>query len=222
MKATIRTPASMRSIGSVFAALMLAAGSVQAASISYILDQSNVLVDGVPYLQVTVSDGANGAIDFTVQTLGILNSHAGSNFGIQAFAFNVVSSGSADGSDIANLPSGWKVRDNFRMSEFGFFDIKVYGTGKDRIQTLTFSILGVDGDKPQDYAVLSSGKGANKQFFAAHVADFTDPKCTKKKCSTTSGFFAGGTPAVPLPGAAWLFATGAATVAARARRRRAG
>ena len=45
------------------------ASSSQAASISYFLDQSDKLADGTNYLQVTISDGANGAIDFTVTAL---------------------------------------------------------------------------------------------------------------------------------------------------------
>jgi hypothetical protein len=197
--------------------------AANAASISYVLDQSNALPDGTGYLQVTIADGANGAIDFTVQALSPLTSIAGSNFGIQSFAFNV--EGSADGASITNLPTGWRVRDDFRMSTFGFFDVKVYGTGANRLSTLTFSVDGVEGDTVDDYAGLSTGgaSGGN-QIFAAHVAGFSykcDDKATRNKC-VTSGFFGGSTEnVVPLPATAWLAVTGFAAALVRARRRRA-
>jgi hypothetical protein len=192
----------------------------KAASVSYVLDQSNVLADGVPYLQVTVADGAEGAIDFTVQVLPSLSSHAGENFGIQSFAFNVAPGGDAEGASVGNLPQGWITRDGYRMSEFGFFDIKLYGGGNSRLETLTFSILGIDGDTPEDYTVLSTGKAPQGHyFFTARVADIQLPDCTNARKCSKSAFFAGNS-AVPLPGAAWLFATGAAGVMVRARRRK--
>ena len=203
-------------------ATLLMSGAANAASVSYILDQSNALPDGTPYLQVTVADGANGAIDFTVQVLSALSSIAASNFGIQSFAFNV--DGSAEGANVTGLPDGWRTRDDYRMSTFGFFDIKVWGTGKDRVSTLTFSIDGIDGDTIDDYAVASTGgaSGAN-QFFAAHVAGFSfkcDDKATRNKCAT-SAFFGGSTEnPVPLPATAWLGATAFAAALARARKRK--
>ena len=213
--------AAARVIAPVFCALMLVASPGRAASVSYILDQSNTLADGVPYLQVTVADGADGAIDFTVEILDSLSHSAGQNFGIQAFAFNVIAGGDAEAANVGNLPEGWITRDHYRMSEFGFFDIKLYGGGNSRLQTLTFSILGIDGDTPEDYAVLSTGNVPNdNSFFAAHVADFKFADCTSAKKCPSSAFFAGSS-AVPLPGAAWLFATGVAGVMLRARKRKA-
>src|SRR5437868_2782766 len=60
-----------------------------AASVSYILDQSNALPDGNDYLRVTIEDGLNGAIDFTVEVLSALSNLASGNFGMQSFGFNV-------------------------------------------------------------------------------------------------------------------------------------
>jgi hypothetical protein len=208
-----------------FATLMLAAGQSQAASISYFIDQSNALPDGTNYLKVTVSDGAEGSIDFTVEALQPLLDIAGENFGIQAFALNVIPGGDAEGANVTNLPDGWIVRDHYRMAAYGFFDIKLYGGGQSRLDTLTFSIDGIDGDTPNDYAVLSTGNAADgHQFFAAKVAgfDFCPEGASpgSKKC-VTSGFFGGSSTAapVPLPAAAWLFATGFAGVLMRARKR---
>ncbi|MCL4776388.1 MAG: hypothetical protein KJ054_02695 [Gammaproteobacteria bacterium] len=252
------------------ASLVLSA-SAQAASLSFYLDQSNVLADGSNYLRVDVADGADGAIDFTVQVLGPLTDLAASNFGIQSFAFNVAPGGDAEAMDISGLPSGWKAVNSRRMDGFGRFDIKLRGKGNARLETLTFSITGIDGDSPEDYAVFSTGKSPQgHEFFAARVAGFESGDCDWGGCGSmddddgmqprfalqtsgkddhkaywskfwkrdwrhhmdrhwdgdwlkdciTSGFF-GGSTAVPLPGAAWLFLTGAAGILARARRRRA-
>lgn len=155
------------------ASLLVAAAPAQAASISYFLDQSNALPDGSNYLRVDVADGANGAIDFTVQVLGPLSSIAGSNFGIQSFAFNVVPGGSAEAMNITGLPTGWRANDSRRMDGFGLFDVRLAGRGNARMGTLTFSITGIDGDRPEDYALLSRGRAPEgHEFFAAHVAGF--------------------------------------------------
>ena len=45
------------------------AGNASAASLSYVLDQSGSMADNVGYLQVTISDGLDGAIDFAVRLL---------------------------------------------------------------------------------------------------------------------------------------------------------
>src|SRR5690606_1365996 len=90
----------------VLAALLSA--PVQAASVSYFLDQSNALPDGTDYLQVTIADGVAGAIDFTIDTLAPLADIAGSNFGIQTFGFNIGDFG-LDSSNLANLADGWSI-----------------------------------------------------------------------------------------------------------------
>ena len=244
-------------------------GTAHSAALSFSLDQSNALADGIDYLQVTVADGADGAIDFTVEVLGPLLDLAAGNFGLQSFGFNVVPGGDAEGADITNLPDGWRARNGKRMDGFGLFDIRLQGRGHARLETLTFSISGVDGDTPEDYAIFSTGNTSQgHQFFAAHVAGFELPGCDDWGCGdsldaqasrfrpstvgqkggsdwsrlwqrdwhhdwdqnwdhdwydeecVTSAYF-GGSTAVPLPGAAWLFGAGIAGVALRARRRKA-
>jgi hypothetical protein len=183
----------------------LVAGPVQAAAVSYLLDQSNELDDGVNYLQVRITDGRDGAIDFGVEVLGPLGVLAGDNFGIQSFGFNVAAGGFAEAADITGLPDGWFARQGKRMSGFGLFDIRLMGKGRERVETLSFSIIGVEGDSPWDYAVFSTGHGAQGHaFFAAHVAGF-EYDCI------TSAFF-GGSAVVPLPSAAWLFVSGLAAL----------
>ncbi len=69
----MKTPCRRLIASAITMAAMAAATSTHAASVSYVLNQSNTLADGVPYLQVTIADGANGAIDFTVQVLASLS-----------------------------------------------------------------------------------------------------------------------------------------------------
>ena len=156
------------------ASLLVAAAPAQAASISYFLDQSNALPDGSNYLRVDVADGAHGAIDFTVTVLSPLGDLAGRKFGIQSFAFNVVAGGSAEAMDITGLPRGWSASNGSRMDGFGLFDIQLRSRkGNSRLDTLTFSITGVDGDRPEDYALLSRGRAPEgHEFFAARVTGF--------------------------------------------------
>jgi hypothetical protein len=183
----------------------LVAGPVQAAAVSYLLDQSNELDDGVNYLEVRITDGRDGAIDFAVEVLGPLATLAGDNFGIQSFGFNVVGDGFAEAGDITGLSDGWFAHQGKRMSGFGLFDITLMGKGWERLKTLRFSITGVDDDSPWDYAVFSTGHGAQGHaFFAAHVAGFA------YDCITSAYF--GGSAVVPLPPAAWLFVSGLAAL----------
>ena len=96
--------------------------------------------------------------------------------------------GDADRGSVGNLPDGWIARNHSRMSEFGFFDIKLFGRGNSRLDTLTFSILGIDGDTVEDYASLSTGQApGGNSFFAARVAGFKIPDC--KKSSNRMHFF---------------------------------
>ena len=181
----------------------------QAASVSYFLDQSNengALPDGVNYLQVTLDDeGAPGLINFTVITLPALNSIQGSNFGIQTFGFNtVLDPNTIPDSALTNLPTGWGgnvIPPPNTIDGFGMFDLSVSDTGSNRLTTLTFSV-NFAGDGINDYIDLSQGTaGEGNVFFAAHVAGFDAGG------GITSAFF-GGSTAVPLPAAVWLFTSG--------------
>ena len=198
-------------------------GNVAAASISFYMDQSNTLPDGVNYLQVTIDDAlAPGNINFTVTPLSSLTDIAGSNFGIQEFAFN------GDGLSSANIlftddAVGWKFSGGVNFSEFGVFDNLAKGTGSSRANPLTFSITGVNGDTINSYAsALSDGTA----FFAAHVAGFSFGCGGSGRCITSAKFAGdedGTVPpsSVPAPTAAWLFASGLIGMAAVSRRNRA-
>lgn len=82
---------SMKQMTVLFTSLLLAilSGGACAATVSYVLDQSNALPDGVDYLTVTISDNVQGQLDFWVDSQSPLTDIAGDNFGIQKFAFNV-------------------------------------------------------------------------------------------------------------------------------------
>ncbi len=179
------------------------AGMTQAASVSYFLDQVNdpALASGVDYLMVTIDDeGAPGAINFTVETLGVLG--AGGNFGMQTFAFN------GDALDASNLllPGGWGVTNGQNVSSFGNFTNYLRGKGNSRQDPLNFAIVGVEGDTINDYI----GEGAGGMLFATHLAGFTETN------GITSAHFGGNTDglvppsAVPLPAAVWLLGSGLA------------
>lgn len=236
-----KTSLKTRVIAGLAVGLMTATSS-QAAVISYYLDQSNQLADGINYLQVTISDEREaGVIDFTVQVLQPLLDIAGSNFGIQKFGFNVLGGVGAEAADVTLLPDGWRARNSGRMDGFGLFDMTTQGTGKNRTNTLTFSIAGIDFDTVQSYVDLSTGRTPQGfSLFAVHVAGFNLGNCDggdkggddkggdddKKGPSgtkstgdggscVTSAFFGGNASAVPAPPAVWLLGTGIAGLVLR-------
>jgi hypothetical protein len=181
------------------------------------LNQSNEntdFPDGVEYLQVTISDGIAGAIDFLVETLAPLSGIADSNYGIQSFSFNFGDSGAAL-AQISDLPAGWSSSGDQNHSGYGVFDAHISGTGGSRQDPLEFSITGVLGDTPFDYlTTFSTGNaGEGNQLFAAHVAGFHGPN------GITSAQF-GGSAVVPLPATAWLLLSGISLVGPFARKRR--
>lgn len=216
-----------------------------AATVSYFLDQSNKLADGINYLQVTISDeGTPGSIDFTVKALQPLLDLAGENFGIQRFGFNVLGGVGAEAQDVAQLPANWRARNGGRMDGFGLFDItlKAKANGKDKEKDgprnvqdpLTFSIVGVDLDTVLSYVDLSTGRAPQGfSLFSAQVTGLNfgncggggkggDDKDKKGPFSSKDGggkcvtsAYFGGTSAVPAPPAVWLLATGIAGLAVR-------
>ena len=203
-------------------ALMFAALPARAASVSFFLDQSNALPDGINYLSVMLTENGDGGVDILVKTLYPLNSIASDHFGIQKFSFGL-SNGVFE--EITDLPDGWKIKHNKRMDGFGRFDFQLQGKGWARRDELSFTVAGVN-------------LGNFDPLFAAHVAGFewckaddwrTDDwrryRCGGKDC-TTSAFFAGSmssAPAhVPLPATVWLFGSGLIGLAAVARRKKLG
>jgi hypothetical protein len=201
-----------------FAVLPLAITGTHAsaATISYYLDQSNMLDDGINYAQVTISDGVAGNIDFSVQVLSGAFSVSGTNFGMQSFSFNYDNSLSVSDSNIIDIdPTSWMIlQDANAGGGFGKFEFQLDGTGSARTELLTFSITGVTGDTVYDYAIGSTLNPGSGEFFAAHIAGFDTTN------GVTSAQFAGSTPVVPVPAAAWLFGSGLLALAGIARRRK--
>lgn len=189
----------------------------QAASVSFILDQSNAesaFPDGTPYLQVMIADGVAGAINFTVSILGPVLSVAGPNFGLQTFGFNTT--GAADAVTAANitaLPAGWNVSTNKGQNGFGKFEFVVGdapGGGIVRITpTLTFSITGINGDTIYDYVALSTGTVTQgRVYFAGHVAGFVGINTLLPPSTFFGGSNSDPAQVVPIPAAAWLLVSG--------------
>jgi hypothetical protein len=206
----------------------LGAAPARAAPVSFYLDQSNaeaVFADGVPYLRVTIADGAAGAIDFTVSILPAVLAVAGANFGIQSFGFNFTGAATAmTAGNLTGLPAGWGASTNKGQDGFGKFEFVVGdapGGGNVRVAPVVrFSITGISGDSVYDYVALSGGRVTQGHvYYAAHVAGFTGAD----NLLPPSTYFGGSRPAVkqavPVPPAAWLL--GSALVALGGLRRRA-
>lgn len=181
------------------AVALLGTSQAFAASVTYYLNQSNDLADGVNYATVTVADGVGGNIDFTVDIIESAFPTPFSNFGMQSFYFNYDNSLTVTSSNIANInPDSWVINEDKNAGGgFGKFEFVATGDGSSRTTLLTFSISGVSGDTIADYALgYADGTG---EFFAAHIAGYSD-----SISGNTSGKFAGST-VVPIPAAVWLF-----------------
>jgi hypothetical protein len=189
----------------------------QAASVSVMLDRSDnpgLIADGGEYLEVTISDGIGGAIDFSVISLEELHDLEGyvDPLGITAFSFNAGTSGATLGDIVA--PAGW---DNaipataatveLGIGAFGEFDFILTRAAGDAQDPLQFSIVGVAGDTPHDYlASLSIGEAFHgNALFAAQVLGIhvALPGGEEPNNHLYTAAFAG--EVVPLPAAAWLF-----------------
>lgn len=198
----------LKALPAVALLALAAASQVQAASVSYYLDQSNDLPDGINYAQVTISDSTTtvGDIDFSVAVLSsafTVTDPVTQNFGMQNFSFNYNNSLAVSTGNIVNIdPSTWTIsQDANAGGGFGKFDFQLSGLGSSRTELLSFSINGVSGDTVNDYALGYTGNPSSGEFFAAHIAGFDETN------GVTSAQFAGSTP-VPVPAAIWLFGSG--------------
>lgn len=203
----------MRRHRSLLAALGLSSmftANANAAFVSYFLDQSNALSDGVNYAQVTIDDNDTAdRLTFTVSPLAALTSSAGANFGIQEFGFNVVGStnplADASGTNAQwGLPAGWSARVSpppNQLDGFGQFEVSVSTTGSGRLSPLSFSLFNT-GLTLGSFAEFSTNIAAQgNRYFAAHITGFD-------ASGATSAYFGGSTlTPVPLPAAFWLFAS---------------
>ena len=202
---------------------LLSATSSQAASVSFYLDQSSGLPDGVNYLQVTIADGVDGAIDFTITALQPLLDIAGQGFGIEKFAFNVVGDVGTGIDNVTALPTGWQAGANGLVSGFGTYDLIANYQGSSGHDPLTLSVTGVDLDTVLSYVRLSSGDSPQgPSFFSVWVGGFNFGDCgdterSSKNCYT--GAFFGGAQAVPAPPALWLLGTAVGALVVRRARR---
>lgn len=218
-----RGPAPTRSqahgfITALMTTALLAATPLQASTVAYFLDQNNSSrpTGGIDFLQVTIADGADGAIDFRIEAAPALAARVGSRLDIRSFGFNFDGSLTLTKANIAGLPDGYRVQENMQQSNFGRFDLVLLGTGAQRTDVLTFSVIGVDGDTPLSYVQASDGR--NSTAFAAHLRGLLarmDGSCTTGvgrpggPCDprVISSAFVGGASPVPLPAGGWLAIT---------------
>lgn len=236
--------------GALFLAGAVCSSAVNAASVSYYINQSNVtgLPDGSNYLLVTLDDNApscseatctnDNLITFTVDVLGSLTPD-GDNFGIQSFGFNLAEGASLTAGDIDGLDTAWLVDFDQQLDGFGTHDVVVSDTGQQRKDPLVFTI-DVNGDTFASYFDSSVPGGQGPSWFTAHVADIrtytgTDngesdgTPCTLPGTDCielSSAWFGsvgegGGPPAaIPIPAAVWLFGSGLIGLAGVARRKK--
>ncbi len=200
--------------GFVGFALLAFAACSDAALVSYDLDQSSDFPDGRTYLRVTIDDqGLPGRINFRVSVLGSLLDFSDRKFGIDEFGFN--SDFAISSTRIVGLPKNWKYDGRETMDGFGRFDAVVEAKGASaRVQSLAFSITGIQMDTISSYLERSSGHARNGNFFfVAHVAglDSRDFFCVD------DAYFAGSKPSLPLPtplpASGWLLLAGLAVLA---------
>jgi hypothetical protein len=197
---------------------LVSAAPAQAASVSYILDQSNRFPDGANYLKVTIDDeGQAGAINFHLETLDSLVDLACAKFSILKFGFNGDEIGK---NNIVGLPDGWKIKHDKKMDGFGKFENVLIGKKWNGLDSLSFSIIGIDDDNI--YSYVESHDAGDGVFFSTYVNGIERKKhhgygkwygewytSNCHRC-TKGGYFGGGgelTP-VPVPGAVWLLGSG--------------
>lgn len=180
------------------------AESADAASITYVLNQTNAdagsLLDGTQFGTVTIDNDIANSLRFTVTLSTSLTSIAGSNFGIDNFAFNVTGAnplqdfGSVPGQ--WSLPSGWAANvapPPNQMDGFGRFEAAVDGSGSARQTTLVFSVNNIALDLYRFAELSTNNAGQGNVFFSMHVAGFNGPN------GISSAYFGGSTEMSPVP-----------------------
>jgi len=186
----------------ITSAVVLGLGLItaNAATQTYVLNESNSLPDGVNYATVTLSDGADASnleyVDFLVEVTTSAFTPVGDNFGMDKFYFNINKALSVTAANIVDIdPASWVINTNKNAGGgFGFFDFETKGAGNSRTLTLSFSIANVLGDTIADYARGDVEDGG--EFFSAHIGGFGEDGELSTKV-------AGSSP-VPVPAAVWL------------------
>ena len=203
--------------GVLMAVGLAVCGSAAATSVSYYMNESNkpsFFPSGSDYLQVTISDAiADDKIYFTVTPLSALTNITGSGIGIDKFMFN----GPALAQSNIDI-TGWEIANNKNdPHKFGPFSNRL-SNNADGMSSfpLEFSII-ADDDSVDTYADGSA-------FFAARVGGFTIGNgcggngsgggdedfrvCAHAERAYFSGSLLVPPSEVPVPPAAWLFASG--------------
>lgn len=177
----------------------------QAATVSFYLNESNRLPDGIDYVSVNLTENLAGGVDVLVRTLDPLNDLRFCDFGLQKFSFNFNDGTMAD---VTDLPDGWKVKSDRGMNGFGKFDTEISGKHDTRTDILSFTINGTGIGDFESYfsvkvAVLNNGFGPSNAFFGGSWEN-RDTNLT----------------AVPVPAAVWLLSSGLVGLTVVSRRRK--
>src|SRR5262245_10025593 len=150
-----------------------AAPPAAADLITYNLDQSNTLPDGLVYGTVTVEALQNlGEVKITYTANPALYSATRQNFGFNTIGFNTDLSLQ---SSQFTLPSGWKLYSNGNLNMFGVFSWKLTTT-KQEAPVVTLLIDGLGNNATLDHFTLDS-KGGEPVYFAGHIINFSLNGC---------------------------------------------
>lgn len=129
------------------------------ASVSYVLDQSNLLADGNDYMKVTVMDNnAGDGVDIWVETLPGLAQEACEVAGIKGFSFDLVGGVSLQGSK----SHGWGHKHRhggWMMGHRGGHGDHRYGRGMEHAGAGGKTISARDFDLPDYWFVSRRGHG---------------------------------------------------------------
>lgn len=212
MNHSIRAAGRFLQYGIFVGALILVAAPASAASVSFFLDQSNKLPDGVNYLSVSLMDNDTGGVSILVKTLDPLNSIAGDRFGIQKFGFGL---NKGVFGEITDLSDGWKVKHSKRMDDLDRFEFRLQGKGWVNTDELSFTVSGVSlANLDPLFAAYVTGL----EWY--NIGDQKPGKCRGEGCLINANF-SGSMPTtpVPIPAAVWLFSSGLLGLVAVARKR---
>lgn len=176
-----------------------------AATVSFYLNGSNRLPDGIDYVSVNLTENLAGGVDVLVRTLDPLNDLRFCDFGIQKFSFSFNDGTMAD---VTDLPDGWKAKSDRGMNGFGKFDTEITGKVDARTDILSFTINGAGIDDFESFfavkvAGLNNSFGPSNAFFGGSL----------ENASTNLA-------AVPVPASVWLLSSGLVGLTVVTRRRR--
>ena len=210
-------------------ALSLLMGSAQASTVNYILDKSDRLINNVNYISLSISDDTEGQLDFWVQPGSSALEGPLDEFGIFSFGFNLQSTGrkpvyertrnlkmmwqsmyiseseerdSGVSVDDLQLPDGWGVE-----FESNNFDVNIFAEAG--VDELHFSVLGLSlEDLGRGFGAYVEGLGASSHECAYRPWDDCGDIKSRAFIHGYRLVVVEPPSAVPVPAAAWLFASG--------------